>query len=343
MRLAIAFSGEGWGHTTRIAALTRELNAQIFLAPKRVHGFFKTNVPDATLYTVPFLKLAKQHNHVRILKTISSNMPAIINLHNTVTRIRDILRAHNIQGVISDYEPFTAIAAHQERIPLVYFNHQAIVDKYPTPRVDALLASLTNKLMMPTNNPVITSSFYGGTVGPLIRNELLNIKPTQGNHILIYLKQTLNNALLPILEKQHKHFEFYPQQNGNFAHSLATCNGIIAGAGHQIISEALYLEKPILAIPEKGQYEQILNATMLEKTGRGMQSSVQELKQKIPLFLRMLDQFPLQKDIHFVSKDSAANAARIISSALAQQHARAPSDQTTAPPQKTDKTSSHSP
>ncbi len=54
-----------------------------------------------------------------------------------------------------------------------------------------------------------------------------------------------------------------------FVRDLARCSCIISTAGHQLISEALCLGKPVLAVPEPGQYEQSINALYLERMGGG--------------------------------------------------------------------------
>jgi uncharacterized protein (TIGR00661 family) len=53
---------------------------------------------------------------------------------------------------------------------------------------------------------------------------------------------------------------------------LSACKAVIANGGFTLISEALYLKKPILSIPVKKQFEQILNAIYLERLGYGMYS-----------------------------------------------------------------------
>jgi len=45
------------------------------------------------------------------------------------------------------------------------------------------------------------------------------------------------------------------------------CNG-----GLSLIGEALYLGKPILSIPVRNQYEQVLNARYLEHLGYGLEA-----------------------------------------------------------------------
>ena len=44
----------------------------------------------------------------------------------------------------------------------------------------------------------------------------------------------------------------------------------MAGGGFTLMSEAVYLHKPLLSVPVEGQFEQVLNALYLEKLGYGM-------------------------------------------------------------------------
>jgi UDP-N-acetylglucosamine:LPS N-acetylglucosamine transferase len=54
-----------------------------------------------------------------------------------------------------------------------------------------------------------------------------------------------------------------------FLNDLAGCKAIIANAGFSLVSEALHLGKPYLAVPVEHQFEQIFNAHYLKKTGYG--------------------------------------------------------------------------
>jgi uncharacterized protein (TIGR00661 family) len=44
---------------------------------------------------------------------------------------------------------------------------------------------------------------------------------------------------------------------------------VIAGGGFTLMGEAVYLHKPMLSVPIRGQFEQVLNARMLAKAGYG--------------------------------------------------------------------------
>ena len=45
---------------------------------------------------------------------------------------------------------------------------------------------------------------------------------------------------------------------------------MIAGGGFTLLSEAVYLHKPMLSVPVRGQFEQVLNARYLEHEGYGL-------------------------------------------------------------------------
>ena len=59
-----------------------------------------------------------------------------------------------------------------------------------------------------------------------------------------------------------------------FAKDLASCRGIITNGGFTLISEAIYLKKPIYSVPVKNQMEQEINAYYLEKEGYGISSRI---------------------------------------------------------------------
>jgi UDP:flavonoid glycosyltransferase YjiC (YdhE family) len=45
---------------------------------------------------------------------------------------------------------------------------------------------------------------------------------------------------------------------------------VIAGGGFSLLSEAVYLGKPILAVPLHGQFEQVMNARYVQRLGYGL-------------------------------------------------------------------------
>ena len=64
--------------------------------------------------------------------------------------------------------------------------------------------------------------------------------------------------------------EFKPRSNEEFVEDLRTARGVVAGGGFSLMSEAVYLGKPMLAMPLFGQFEQALNSRYLEREGYGV-------------------------------------------------------------------------
>ena len=54
-----------------------------------------------------------------------------------------------------------------------------------------------------------------------------------------------------------------------FLQDLIKAKAIVANAGFSLVTEALHLAKPYLAVPVEHQFEQIFNAYWLEKAGYG--------------------------------------------------------------------------
>lgn len=62
---------------------------------------------------------------------------------------------------------------------------------------------------------------------------------------------------------------YRPFSKDGFLQDLAASKAVVATAGFTLISEALCLRKPYLALPMRGQFEQELNAFQLQKLGYG--------------------------------------------------------------------------
>jgi uncharacterized protein (TIGR00661 family) len=62
---------------------------------------------------------------------------------------------------------------------------------------------------------------------------------------------------------------FRPFSKDGFIRDLATAKAVVATAGFTLMSEAIYLRKPYMAMPMQGQFEQELNAFQLANLGYG--------------------------------------------------------------------------
>lgn len=59
-----------------------------------------------------------------------------------------------------------------------------------------------------------------------------------------------------------------PSRNG-FLTDLARCKAVMATAGFTLMTEALHLHKPYLALSMRGQFEHEINAVFLVQSGYG--------------------------------------------------------------------------
>ncbi len=321
MKLGISFSGDGLGHTSRIYSLLKALqknNEIIIWCPEKVHYFLKPLLKNKIkIYSLPLLSISKKDEKVQIFKTSILFLKTMFKKKKILESIKKNLIKHQIKGIISDYEPFLVLASKQLKIPTLLLNHQGILYKIPYYyHYSYWLAIIANFFMMPKANALIVSSFYNGDIGPLIRDEIKKLKINRKNFILVYVKSNIKEKIKNILkEVKSENFIFFPNSKKNFLEIFSQCKGVISSAGHQIISECLYLKKPLLVFPEYLQHEQFLNAIMLEKTGWGFFANRKKLKKSIYRFLSNIDNFPLKtkKSKHtFCFQDNRDKAINLI-------------------------------
>ncbi len=62
---------------------------------------------------------------------------------------------------------------------------------------------------------------------------------------------------------------------------MASSNGVLCGAGFETPSEALFLQKKLLVIPMKNQYEQQCNALALKELGVTVTNKLNRKNSKI--------------------------------------------------------------
>jgi uncharacterized protein (TIGR00661 family) len=118
---------------------------------------------------------------------------------------------------------------------------------------------------------------------PILRDRVLDATPADGEHVLVYQTSDTFRDLVPTLQRLPAKFVVYGLKRdevlGNvtlkgfsedgFVRDLASARAVLAGGGFSLMGEAVYLGKPLLSVPLKGQFEQTLNALYLQKLGYG--------------------------------------------------------------------------
>ena len=132
----------------------------------------------------------------------------------------------------------------------------------------------------------IVCSFFDGDVGPIIRKALRETKRASDGHFVVSVKPHYRAAIERALDAIGRDlFRVFPDPEADYDRELARSRGLIAPAGHQSISEALALGKPVLAIPVAGQWEQALNAKKLRESGFGDWANIEDLEAALPRFV----------------------------------------------------------
>jgi uncharacterized protein (TIGR00661 family) len=186
--------------------------------------------------------------------------------------------------VISDYEEISAKCAYALDVPLITVDQQS---KYffggPIDEVQRL------SMFFPKVSKRIALSFFNvpsdptqanskvKIMAPIMRKEIIAARGVSSfahTTILIYSSAMYSldmDKIDAVLAKfPHVTFINFPNNpDHDFVQTLAKCHGVISTAGHSLLSEAMYLAKPVLAIPDK-IYEQQKNATVIGENAFGI-------------------------------------------------------------------------
>lgn len=204
-------------------------------------------------------------------------------------------------------DELSGLTPNEERARLgMFFPH---VDLRIVNSFFALPSSMDEKL-------VVSHAVYG----PVIRDEIISMKTTMhedSQKVLVYLSPystfVQNPSDVLQLFKQFPDFTFYLftslvkeyselqarlnitnvrvdiHGDKNFLEALGACRSIISTAGHTLLSEAMYLEKPVFAIPLR-TYEQHYSAKIIQDGGFGMTAKNLQFK-NLRTFLDTLDHY----------------------------------------------------
>ena len=101
---------------------------------------------------------------------------------------------------------------------------------------------------------------------------------------------------------------FRPFSLDGFLADLASSKAVISTAGFTLMTEALHLRKPMLALPMGGQFEQELNAHLLDdlnygKNGReAVTESIGDFLYRLPEYQAAISEYPAQDNSTILAK-----------------------------------------
>ena len=321
--LALAANGEGFGHVARMVSLAPELQREyrvLLYAPTTVHGFLADKLPQVVAGTIPLralphLHLAKRGDRIDYWACLTENLPTALRTRSLLAGLRTQMAADGVQLLVSDFEPYSTWAASALGIPVLQVNHPGIVTRSASIAPDALATKWIAEMMMGRWDRRILVSFFDGDLGPMIRPEIVQAPRGDDGSLVVYLKPGYRKPIVRALRSLGiTNYHLFPDSSKDYAKTLAGCKAVIAGGGHQTISEAIYLGKPILAIPQRGQYEQRLNAFMAEAGGFGMRARILRLAAQLKRFLAAVEggAYPRAAALPWVNFDATDNTKRVV-------------------------------
>lgn len=298
-RIVYGVSGEGSGHSSRARVVLEHLvraghEIKVVTYGRGLHHLGG----DFDVFETEGLHIASVDNRVAPLKTLATNLKSLPHGHKKLKHLRkDVFKTFKPHVVITDFEPMCAYLAHHYELPLISIDnqHRLRYMRYDYPshlRHERKLAVNIIRGMVPKPDVSLVTTFYAGELKnrrtflfpPLIRSRVQHLTGKKMNHILVYLTSGFESFLDLLNQFPREQFIVYGQgsegQKGHltfkapsidgFLDDLATSKGVMATAGFTLMTEALYLKKPYLALPMAGQFEQAINGIFLEKLGCGV-------------------------------------------------------------------------
>lgn len=314
MRILYGVAGEGMGHATRsrvvIDALTARGHDVQVVVSGRAYEYLKAREHDRLgVQRIWGMTLVYEDNEVRNFRTILRNVRGGVvgGLPRNVKSYFDVVEKFQPDVIVSDFETWSYLFGLTHRIPVVSLDNNQIVNRCTHPpeviagrERDFFVAKTFIQAKLPGCFHYLITTFFFPEVRkarttlhpPVLRPEILAARAEPGEHLLVYQTSTSNPRLPELLRRSGRECRVYglrrdltaDERDGNllwrpfsetrFVEDLRTARGVVSGGGFTLMSEAVYLHKPMLSVPVKKQFEQILNARYLERLGYGLTGEV---------------------------------------------------------------------
>lgn len=290
-------AGEGMGHAIRSAVVIEHLlKKHEVVIVSSGKAFYYLSKRFNNVYKIMGLRFVIKKNKVKDIRTFFYNVIRILKGSlKSIRIIKHLIKKNKIDIAITDFEPFTNMAAG--RLPLISIDNIHIIQNC---RVEVSKKNLRLYLIARwvihifaynADYFLITTFFFPKIRGkntflfaPVLREPILNAnKKSENEYILVYQSSDSNKRLIRdiknvnynflvygFLGKKKKNITFREFNERDFIKDLANCTAVITNGGNLLISEAIFLGKPVLVIPILKHFEQLMNAAYFKKLGYGL-------------------------------------------------------------------------
>ncbi|UFH55569.1 glycosyltransferase family protein [Spirosoma sp. KNUC1025] len=325
MRTLFLVQGEGRGHLTQALSLAQILQvaghevigAIVGVTAERdVPSFFREAfaAPITPVFS-PGLVYNTGTNALEPFKTTIRAIRDIRPFWRSLKQVKQIIDTQKPDVVVNFYEMLGGLtyALLRPSVPMVCIAHQYMV-YHPNFQCPAgkwfyrQAFTINTQLTCFGARELLALSFdkqpdeprrHLRIVPPLLRQEVIDMKPTMSDFLLAYVTQPgLKTELLKAHQQNpqvpmhafhagtQKPDEFidetltYHAINGKrFLEFMAQCKAVVTTAGFESVCEAAYLGKPALMIPQPNHYEQACNAIDGQRAGVGVAATDFDLSQ----------------------------------------------------------------
>lgn len=299
-RILYGVMGDSGGHVSRSLAIAAGLREHeiVFVGGGRVaeamavHGY--ETVP------VPLLGTELQGQRVAVARTVIRAAAGLAERGGVLRRLGAVIQDFDPDLIVTDYEYFLPLAARRSGRPCISVDRQHALThcRYPVPPGHRLSRALTVPLVrymyseasryficsfMPMNvlDPQVAEVFPS-----VLRPGVRERRGVPGDHAVVYMRGAdpawIRSLLLGRrrrylvygfgLDREEENVRFRRPSPDGFLDDLATSAFLVSNGGHNAISEALHLGKPVLCMPTGLFYEQVVNAHLLAEAGLGAYS-----------------------------------------------------------------------
>ncbi|OEK08977.1 glycosyl transferase [Flavivirga aquatica] len=284
MKLLYAIQGTGNGHLSRardIIPILQRKNIELDILMSGTQA--DIDIPHPITYHFKGLSfIFGKKGGVNMWKTYLKA--------NTLRLQKEInsLPIDNYDLIINDFEPVSAWACRLKNKACVSLSHQAAVlaPNAPKPLKNDSLGEFILKKYAPTTKQYgfHFKPYQDNIFTPVIRQDIRNAACKNMDHYTVYLPSYSDDKIIKMLSKAkevkwevfskhnkktiiNKNIIVQPITNDAFVNSMANSKGVLCGAGFETPAESLFMNKKLLVIPMKGQYEQQCNAASLKDMG----------------------------------------------------------------------------
>jgi uncharacterized protein (TIGR00661 family) len=349
MRILYGAVGEGLGHATRSRVVAEHLVAQghqvKMAASGRALPYLREHLPDVE--EIWGLSFALEHGQVEAWKTLTVNVRGgLRGVPTDWRRGHEVARAFAPDLVIADFDGFAYLFGKVHRVPVISIDNIQMVDRclhdaeilkglHP----DYYEARTFVRSKLPHADRYLITTFFHPPlrkkrtmlVPSILRPEILAARPEAGDHLVVYgrigevARAALRASGVPCrvygardgltADEEEDNLRYRPFSNDAFVEDLRTSRGVVASAGYSLMSEVVYLRKPMLALPLAGQFEQEMNARYLVRLGYGTAStaldepSLQRFLQQEPSYAERLSGYEQEGNAEALEAADQAVAA----------------------------------